>query len=78
VPTGAKTDDGEPTEYGFGWFLDPYKGSKRTWHSGTTTGFRTYIERFADEGLTIIILCNRDDLKPGKLAERVADLYILR
>ena len=78
VPGGAKTDDGTPTEYGFGWFLDPYKGRKRTWHSGTTTGFRTYIERFTDEGLTIIILCNRDDLKPGKLAERVADAYLLR
>jgi CubicO group peptidase (beta-lactamase class C family) len=38
VAGGAKTDDGEPTEYGFGWFLDPYKGRKRTWHSGTTTG----------------------------------------
>ncbi len=72
---GAKTDDGEPTEYGFGWFLDPYKGRKRAWHSGTTTGFRTYIARFTDEGLTIIILCNRDDLKPGNLAERVVDLY---
>jgi CubicO group peptidase (beta-lactamase class C family) len=75
VPGGAKTDDGEATEYGFGWFLDPYKGRQRTWHSGTTTGFRTYIERFADEGLTIIMLCNRDDLKPSELAERVADLY---
>lgn len=75
VPGGARTDDGEPAEYGFGWFLDPYKGRKRTWHSGTTTGFRTYIERFPDEGLTIIILCNRDDVKPGKLAERVADMY---
>ncbi len=75
VAGGAKTDDGGPTEYGFGWFLDPYKGRKRMWHSGTTTGFRTYIERFTDGGLTIIILCNRDDLKPGKLAEQVADLY---
>ena len=72
---GSKTDDGESAEYGFGWFLDPYKGRQRTWHSGTTTGFRTFIERFVDEELTIIILCNRDDLKPGKLAEQVADLY---
>jgi CubicO group peptidase (beta-lactamase class C family) len=75
VAGGAKTDDGEPTEYGFGWFLDSHKSRKRTWHSGTTTGFRTYIERFTDGELTIIILCNRDDLKPGKLAEQVADLY---
>jgi len=72
---GAKTDDGAPTAYGFGWFLDPYKGRQRTWHSGTTTGFRTFIDRFPDEELTIIILCNRDDLRPGKLAEQVADLY---
>jgi CubicO group peptidase (beta-lactamase class C family) len=78
VAGGAKTDDGEPTEYGFGWFLDPYKGRQRTWHSGTTTGFRTFIERFTDKGLTIIILCNRDDLKLGKLAERVAEIYLGR
>lgn len=75
VPGGAKTEDGTPTEYGFGWFLDPYNGRKRTWHSGTTTGFRTFIDHFTDEELTIIILCNRDDLQPGKLADRVADLY---
>jgi CubicO group peptidase (beta-lactamase class C family) len=75
VPGGAKTDDDAPTEYGFGWFLDPYKGRKRMWHSGTTTGFRTFIDRFTDESLTIIILCNRDDLKPSELANRVADLY---
>jgi len=75
VPGGANTEDGSPAEYGFGWFLDSYQGRRRNWHSGTTTGFRTFIERFADDGLTIIILCNRDDLKPGKLADRVGDLY---
>ena len=78
VVGGAKTDEGSPTDYGFGWFLDPYRGRKRTWHSGTTTGFRTFIVRFVEEGLTIIILCNRDDLQPGKLADRVADLYVPR
>lgn len=75
VPGGAVKEDGSPTEYGFGWYLDAYHGRRRTWHSGTTTGFRTFIERFIDEELTIIILCNRDDLKPEKLADRVADTY---
>jgi CubicO group peptidase (beta-lactamase class C family) len=78
VPGRAKKDDGSPTDYGFGWFLDPYKGRNRTWHSGTTTGFRTFIDRFPDEALTIIILCNRDDLHPGELADKVADLYAPR
>jgi CubicO group peptidase (beta-lactamase class C family) len=75
VPGGAKKEDGTKTDYGFGWYLDPYKGRRRTWHSGTTTGFRTFIERFPEEGLTIIILCNRTDLQPETMADRVADLY---
>jgi CubicO group peptidase (beta-lactamase class C family) len=75
VPGGAKTEEGNATQYGFGWYLDPYKGRKRTWHTGSTTGFRTVIERFPEEELTIIVLCNRDNLEPKKLADKVANLY---
>ena len=32
--------------YGFGWFLDPYRGHSRMWHYGDTMGFHSYIERF--------------------------------
>jgi CubicO group peptidase (beta-lactamase class C family) len=78
VPGGVKDDDGSPTDYGFGWFLDPYHARSRTWHTGTTTGFRTVIERFPGEGLTIILLSNRDDLHTRQLAEQVADLYTPR
>ena len=38
------------------------------WHYGETVGFRTTIQRFVDDKLTIIILCNRDDLVPANLA----------
>jgi CubicO group peptidase (beta-lactamase class C family) len=58
----------EPVSYGFGWFLDPYEGNRRMWHSGTTTGFRTVIDRFVDPRLTIVILSNRTDLDPTELA----------
>ncbi len=67
---------GESEEYGFGWFLSPYKGHPRMWHYGETEGFRTTIQRFPKDGLTIIILANRDDLTPSDLALRVADLYL--
>jgi CubicO group peptidase (beta-lactamase class C family) len=67
---------GVPVEYGFGWFLDPYKGHKRMWHYGDTMGFKTAIERFTKDRLTIIVLCNRTDLDPGALANRVADLLL--
>jgi CubicO group peptidase (beta-lactamase class C family) len=63
---------GQPVSYGFGWFLDPYQGHSRMWHSGSTMGFRTVIERFTADPLTIVILCNRTDLDPAKLALQVA------
>ncbi len=67
--------DGERVEYGFGWFLNPYRGHARMWHYGETIGFRTIIERFPADGLTIIILANRTDLDPAALALKVADLF---
>jgi len=63
-------------EYGFGWFLDPYKGHARMWHHGDTMGFKTSIERFTQDDLTVMVLCNRTDLDPGALANRVADLIV--
>ena len=68
--------DGSPAAYGFGWFLNPYHGHKRMWHYGETVGFRTVIERFPEDQLSIIVLCNRADLNPEKLALQVADLYL--
>jgi CubicO group peptidase (beta-lactamase class C family)/rhodanese-related sulfurtransferase len=66
---------GKPVSYGFGWFLDPYEGHVRMWHSGSTMGFRTVIDRFTANQTTIVVLCNRTDLDPGKLALQVADVF---
>jgi CubicO group peptidase (beta-lactamase class C family) len=63
---------GNPVSYGYGWFLDPYEGHMRMWHSGSTMGFRTVIQRFPSDGLTIVILCNRTDFEPKALAEKIA------
>ena len=68
--------NGRPAEYGFGWFLNAYKSHKRMWHYGETVGFRSTIQRFPNDGLTIIILSNRSDLVPADLALKVADIYL--
>jgi CubicO group peptidase (beta-lactamase class C family) len=74
-PRGEQNEDnrapGKSVEYGFGWFLDPYQGQPRMWHTGGTMGFRTVIERFTGNGLTVVVLCNRTDLDPEKLALEV-------
>jgi CubicO group peptidase (beta-lactamase class C family) len=64
---------GEAVSYGFGWFLDPWRGHPRSWHHGETIGFRSAIERFAEDDLSVVVLCNRDDLDPRAVALRIAD-----
>lgn len=73
APGDDNLNPGKPVAYGFGWFLDPYNGRPRMWHSGSTRGFSTVIERFLAEKLTIVVLCNRTDLDASKLALRAAD-----
>jgi CubicO group peptidase (beta-lactamase class C family) len=79
-PNDDNLHPGKPVSYGFGWFLDPYESCggtrRRMWHTGSTMGFRTAIERFTDgDGLTVIILCNRTDLDPEALALKGASYY---
>jgi CubicO group peptidase (beta-lactamase class C family) len=83
APHGA---DGAPLQlpeggvaslYGFGWFLDPYRGHRRYAHYGETVGFRNAIDRFPDDGLTIVVLSNRAELDAPALADSVAALYIV-
>ena len=76
VPDGQPAEpEGAPAAYGFGWFLNPYKGHPRMWHYGETMGFHTAIERFTGDRLTVIVLCNRTDLDAMSLALQLADAY---
>ena len=77
VPAGGPQEaDGKAAAYGFGWFLNPYRDHARIWHYGETVGFRTALERFVDDNLTVIVLSNRADLDSGALALKLADLYL--
>ena len=72
--TSATLADGSPTGYGFGWYVDTYRGARRLWHHGETSGFRNVIVRFPDRRDAVIILTNRNGGDPGKIADRIADL----
>ncbi|HTR21655.1 MAG TPA: serine hydrolase domain-containing protein [Gemmatimonadales bacterium] len=65
--------DGSTSPYGFGWFVDTYRGERRWRHHGETMGFTNAIQRFPDRRFTVIILTNRLAGTPWTTAERVAD-----
>ena len=72
LPSGADT------QYGFGWFVDTYRGERRWRHTGETSGFRNAIQRFPDRRFTVIVLTNRNGGDPGSIAERLADLLLFQ
>ena len=75
-PANSDRPEGTPVAYGFGWFLDSYRGHQRMWHYGDTMGFHSYMARFAADKLTIVVLCNRTDLDPEALALKAADFVL--
>jgi len=77
-PGGDNLRPGTPVSYGFGWFLDAWRGRSRMWHHGETRGFRSVIERFPDDLLTVVVLANRDDIDVRALALEIAASRLTR
>ena len=74
--TAGKLNDGGDCPYGFGWRLNPYQGHKNIGHSGSTSGFSASLQRFPDDNLTVIVLCNSDEPNIATtLARTIASFY---
>lgn len=72
--------DRNGSRYGFGWFLDEYRGEPRIHHNGDTRGFRLCVQRFPRRRAALFVQINNEvDGDPNqmtKLGERLADLLI--
>ena len=54
-----KKDDETFNSYGYGWFVNNYKGIYRVNHSGGVSGFTSNIELYPHEKLGIVVLSNQ-------------------
>jgi len=72
----VRLNNGRTAGYGFGWEVGSLHGHARVAHDGLLAGFRTYIVRFMNDRLTLIILTNMGSLPdPGTIANGVAREY---
>ena len=69
----TKTDD-SAVDYGFGWRIT----GETLWHSGESIAFRNVIVRYPERHLTVIILTNRNDPEPYKMALEIAKPFLAR
>jgi CubicO group peptidase (beta-lactamase class C family) len=76
--TPAKFKNGEPNQdgYGFGWFIGQRHGHRVISHDGAWQGFKSAIVRCVDDQLTVVVLANLAEAKPGDIAEHIADMYL--
>ncbi len=73
-------NDGQPNpgHYGFAWSVDSINGHRVIEHGGAWQGFTTFIARYVDDGLTVVVLTNLDSdhSRPGPIAHGVAGLLV--
>jgi CubicO group peptidase (beta-lactamase class C family) len=74
--TPVPLKDGTVSKYGFGWFLRPVPGHRAVGHGGGMPGFSTFIWRFMDDQLTVILLSNSETAETARMALSVAGYYI--
>jgi CubicO group peptidase (beta-lactamase class C family) len=67
--TGGQLDDGDEHGYGFGWVTDSETSSVS--HSGSWYGTSTYIVRYLDSGLTIVVLSNDENSDAEAIAGEI-------
>jgi CubicO group peptidase (beta-lactamase class C family) len=72
----ATLADGTRTDYALGLYVSAYKGIRQVAHSGSTAGYRAYLARYPDLGLSVAVLCNVSSGTAEVYAHAVADLYL--
>jgi CubicO group peptidase (beta-lactamase class C family) len=73
--TRGRTNDGQFTEYGLGWYLADYEGMPLAEHKGEWTGFYTYVVRYLERPLSIFALSNHPDVNLVDVANVATDAY---
>ena len=73
VYSQVRLSSGNPYPYGFGWSIDSVGGQLRISHGGSWQGFRTHIDRYRGDDVSIIVLANLAQANPGTIAARIAE-----
>lgn len=70
----VKLNDGKEYPYGFGWSVKSVNGSRQIEHGGAWQGFKSFIAKYPDEKITIILFANLENMDPAKMAHGIAEI----
>ncbi len=69
-------NNGKKITYASGLVVTTYKGVKMIKHGGSFVGFKADMIRFPEAQLSVVVLSNRADSNPTRMAYKVADLFL--
>lgn len=75
VLSPVSLNSGRTYPYGFGWSVDKVNGRRVQAHGGSWQGFQSFIARFPDDELSVIVLSNLAQGEPVEIAEAVVELF---
>ena len=76
MSTKGILNNGKESFYALGQIVQDYHGLKRIWHSGADAGYRSYIGRFPDQKISIILLSNNASVHAEGEALKVANIFL--
>lgn len=59
----------EKNNYAYGWQVSGKTGRKKVGHGGGINGFVTQFDRFPDDDVCVVVLCNVQPYNPGRLSD---------
>jgi CubicO group peptidase (beta-lactamase class C family) len=73
--TPARLMGGGTLSYAAGLVVTTTDGLREISHGGSTGGYRTWLGRFPDQGVSVAVLCNSAQANPSKLGHDTARLW---
>jgi len=72
----GKLNSGKELNYAAGLVHGKYRGLRTIDHGGADAGYRADLLRFPEQHFSVACLCNKGEIQPGMLTQKVADIYL--
>ena len=77
LQTPGRLSTGASLDYALGLEITRDHGRRLVSHSGSTAGYKTWLGRYPDEGVSIALMCNNGGIDPVALGEKIAAQALL-
>jgi CubicO group peptidase (beta-lactamase class C family) len=77
LQTPGRLSTGASLDYALGLETTRDHGRRLVSHSGSTAGYKTWLGRYPDEGVSIALMCNNGGIDPVALGETIAGRALL-